>query len=67
MGVADQTWAIVVALALPTETLPDRRRKFIGITGGRPLKETTPERGHLGRHFIGCPWARTSGSASQDT
>ena len=43
VGVADRTWsiaqlvdaALAVAPALPTETPPDRRRKFTVIEGGR--------------------------------
>jgi hypothetical protein len=43
IGVADRTWtvaqladaALAVAPALPTETPPDRRRKFIVIQGGK--------------------------------
>ncbi|WP_244547610.1 hypothetical protein [Bradyrhizobium sp. OK095] len=44
LGVADKAWSIAqlvgaarsVAPALPTETPPDRRRKFTVIEGGRP-------------------------------
>jgi hypothetical protein len=43
IGVADRAWsiaqlvdaALAVAPALPTETPPDRRRKFVVIQGGR--------------------------------
>jgi len=43
LGVADRAWsiaqlvdaALAVATALPTETPPDRRRKFIVIQGGK--------------------------------
>ena len=43
IGVADRTWsiamlvdaALAVAPALPTETPPDRRRKFTVIEGGK--------------------------------
>ena len=42
-GVADRTWtipqlvdaALALAPALPTETPPDRRRKFVVIDGGK--------------------------------
>jgi hypothetical protein len=43
LGVADKAWtigqlvdaALAVAPALPTETPPDRRRKFMAIEGGK--------------------------------
>ncbi|MDA9474255.1 hypothetical protein XI03_06950 [Bradyrhizobium sp. CCBAU 65884] len=44
LGLADKAWsiaqlvdaALAVAPALPTETPPDRRRKFVVIEGGKP-------------------------------
>ena len=38
LGVADRTWSIRMPRlprALPTETPPDRRRKFVVIQGGK--------------------------------
>jgi hypothetical protein len=43
LGVADRAWsiaqlvdaALAAAPAMPTETPPDRRRKFIAIDGGK--------------------------------
>jgi hypothetical protein len=45
LGVADKAWsigqlveaALTVAPATPTETPPDRRRKFTVIEGGKPF------------------------------
>jgi hypothetical protein len=50
LGVADRAWsiaqlvdaALAVAPALPTETPPDRRRKFTVIEGGREYEPNKP-------------------------